>query len=114
MHLAFGIVWILLIIAVQRQILMFLASLSLEYETNRYSRVMGWPTEFFLHLNADQSLTYMACRFDFRKSFICLLTAPFLKMLENRKALPYTFSLKVSTNTQFWLSWEGAWGAYCD
>lgn len=96
MHLPFGIVWILLIIAVQKPILVFLASLSLEYETNRYSRVMWWPTEFVLHLNADQSLISMGCRFDFRKFTVCLLTAPFLKMLEKREALPYSFTLKAA------------------
>jgi len=81
MHLPFGIVWILLILVVQRQNLVFLASLSLEYENNTYSGVMGWPTEFVFHLNADQSLISVGCRFGFRKYSTYLLTAPFLKML---------------------------------
>lgn len=97
MHLPFGIVWILVIIAVQRQILVFLASLSLEYETKRYARVTGWPTEFVLHFNADQSLISVGCRFDFSKFNICLLTAPFFKMLEKKKeALLCSLSLKAA------------------
>lgn len=75
MHLPFGIVWILLIIAVQRKMLVFLANLHVKYMTDGYSRVMGWPVEFVLYLNADQSLVSTGCRFDFRKLIICLLTA---------------------------------------
>lgn len=93
-HLPFGIVWILLIIAVQRKILVFLANLRVKYMTDRYIRVTGWPVEFVLYLNADQSLVSTGCRFDFRKLIICLLTAWFLKTPGKRKALPYSLSLK--------------------
>lgn len=56
---------------------MFLASLSVEYEANRYGRFTGWPAEFVLHSNADQSLISVGCRFDFMNfimSFDCFFS----------------------------------------
>lgn len=103
MYLSFGIVWILLILVAHGQ----LASLSLEDETNGYSRVVCRSTAFVLHSNMDQSPTSLVCRWTLQSLLFALWVLHFLRCWEKKKAQLYRFSLKAAYVYKFWLLWEG-------
>lgn len=103
MYLSFGIVWILLIVVVQRQ----LVSLSLENETNRYSGVVGRSTAFVLHLNTDQSPISVVCRHTLGSLLFALWVLQFLRGWEKKKAHSYRLSLKAANIYKFYLLWKG-------
>lgn len=71
---------------------------------------MDWLTESVLHLNAEQALICMGCRFDFRKFIICLLTAPSF-FQDARKKESSAMCLQIPNSGY---PGKDVWGAYCD